>query len=245
MRNRARPSAIYSLMGIAVRIAERMGIHRDGARLGLSIVRSEERRRIWWQLQSMEISIGQLTGNISMTLFGEWDAKMPSNFEDHDLHAGILELPRERPDLTSISHCLWRYFILKYQRDDRDDKGRVEGLMYLLSPLVPLAEKDAKIQDLNQQLNSRFVQSCDPLNPLHLYMQIGIRSFHLAALRTARQPSLINAKISEMSMEDRDSFLEICMKATEYYVLCKENIALRRFQWHNEIYFQWTACKLA
>lgn len=52
MRTRARPAALFSLTGIASRIAERMGLHRDGTTLGLSPLRSEERRRIWWQVSS-------------------------------------------------------------------------------------------------------------------------------------------------------------------------------------------------
>lgn len=32
-----------------------MGLHHDG---GVSVLRNEERRRIWWQLQHMEIAMG-------------------------------------------------------------------------------------------------------------------------------------------------------------------------------------------
>lgn len=52
MRNRARPAAIFSLTGIASRIAERIGLQRDGTTLNLSHLRSEERRRMWWQVLS-------------------------------------------------------------------------------------------------------------------------------------------------------------------------------------------------
>jgi hypothetical protein len=68
MRNRAAPAALFTLMGIATRVAERMGLHRDGDTLGLSVLRSEERRRMWFQLQYMEIMIAPLVGSLSMTL---------------------------------------------------------------------------------------------------------------------------------------------------------------------------------
>ena len=63
MRNRAHPAAIHSFIGIAVRIAERIGLHRDGDELGITVLRSEEGRRIWWQLQHMEIDMGLLIGS--------------------------------------------------------------------------------------------------------------------------------------------------------------------------------------
>lgn len=60
MRNRAKPATSFSLLGVAVRIAQRMGLHRDGRALGLPPVQAEERRRVWWQLQYLEIAVAQL-----------------------------------------------------------------------------------------------------------------------------------------------------------------------------------------
>jgi hypothetical protein len=109
MRNRARPATLFSLMGIAVRIAQRMGLHRDGSLLGLPPAEAEERRRVWWQMQHMEILISQLLGCLSITLYANWDAKLPANLDDDDIYPGMEDLPSDRTGLTSMSHCLWRY----------------------------------------------------------------------------------------------------------------------------------------
>ncbi|GAB7354459.1 hypothetical protein MBLNU459_g4942t2 [Dothideomycetes sp. NU459] len=211
MRNRAHPAAIHSLTGVASRIAERMGLHHDGDALGIPVLRSEERRRIWWQLQHMEIDMGQLIGTFSMMIYADWDTKMPSNLEDRDLHPNVQVLPPARRGLTNISHCLWRYQILNMQRDTMENGGE------------------------------QFLQHCEPLNPLHVHTQIGIRSFVLAARRMARQPALANVKLSDMSPREREDFLAICTKGFEYYVLSKTTDSLRGFQWHMENYFPWAA----
>ncbi|KAL9054490.1 MAG: hypothetical protein Q9162_004136 [Coniocarpon cinnabarinum] len=101
MQNRARPYALFSIAGIAVRIAERLGIHRDGEHLNLPIAQAEERRRIWWHLQHMEITNGRMTGTLPMTLWASWDCKMPSNLEDEDIHPALTHLPPERAGLTN------------------------------------------------------------------------------------------------------------------------------------------------
>jgi len=230
MRNRARPAALFSLIGIASRIAERMGIHRDGTSLSLPPFRSEERRRVWWQLQNMEIMTAQLTGSITMTIYADWDAALPQNLEDQDLRPDMQALPPERHGLTTISSCLWRYQILYMQRRMRQPDGsRVKGISWMLSPQVSLAEKDAQIDTVEKELGSQFLQHCEPLNPLHVHMQIGVRSLVLAARRVARQPALMNAKISEMSTGERDDFLGLCMKCLEYYVLSQKTEMLRGF----------------
>lgn len=45
------PRAVWSLTGVAIRIAEGMGMRLDGTLLGLSPFETEIRRRIWWQLK--------------------------------------------------------------------------------------------------------------------------------------------------------------------------------------------------
>lgn len=243
MRNRGRPAAVFSLIGIASRIAERMGLHRDGDDLGLPVLRSEERRRMWWQLQHMEIAIAQLVGSITMTIYADWDTKLPGNLEDHDLRPDIQTLPPDRHGLTIMSHCLWRYQILYMQRTMRQPDGSRKGLSWMLSPRVPLIDKDAMLDACEKALGEQFLQHCEPLNPLHVYIQIGIRSFIIAARRLVRQPALINAKISEMSPREREDFLGTCTKSLEYYLLSERTETLRGFQWHNENNFHWAACK--
>ncbi|KAF2670825.1 hypothetical protein BT63DRAFT_202494 [Microthyrium microscopicum] len=241
IRNRARPAAIYSLLGIACRIAERMGLHRDGTVFGLFPVRTEERRRMWWQLQYMDIAIARLVGNVSLTVFASsWDTKIPSNLEDSDLSSDMVAMPAERKGLTDMSPCLWRYSIIQMNREAPAKDG-FEKLTWPLSPQVPLEEKEAKINSIEKMLAERFLQHCEPINPLHVHIQIGIRQFVLAARSSARQPSLSNAKISEMTIERRNEMLEICSKSLEYFVMSQTTPSLLGFRWSNDVHFQ-VAC---
>jgi hypothetical protein len=242
MRNRARPAAIHSLLGIACRIAERMGLHRDGSVFGLSAVRCEERRRMWWHLQYMDIAVARLVGNLSLTVFANWDTKMPSNIEDSDVSPGMETMPSERKGLTNISPCLWRYSIIRMNRETPGNTG-FEKMTWPLSPHVPLEEKEAKIDSIEKMLAERFLQHCELLNPLHVHIQIGIRQFVLAARSNARQPSLANAKISEMTQKTRDEMLEICSKSLEYFVLSQTTPSLLGFQWSNDTHFQVASCE--
>lgn len=244
IRNLARPSAVHSLLGIASRIAERVGLHHDGDKLKIPVHRSEERRRMWWQLQHMECDMGLLIGNISMTIYADWDTKMPSNLEDRDLYPNLETLPAPRRGLTNISHCLWRYQILYMQRETRSSRGvPTKALPWMLSPSISLTEKDAMIDICEATLGSQFLQYCEPLNPLHVHIQIGVRLFVLAARRVARQPALVNVKISEMSTRERDEFLGICRRCLEYWVLSEGTESLRGYRWHNENYFPWPGCE--
>lgn len=239
----ARPPAMFALMGIASRIAERMGLQRDGDILGLSVLRSEERRRMWWQLQFLEIAVARHVGSIPLSLFAEWDAKLPANLEDEDLTPDTQSLPAPRKKLTGMSHCLWRYEILHTQREMRRTNGGGKGLAWMLSPRVSLEEKDALLDEVETKLGTKFVQHCELLNPLHVLIQLGIRSYLLAARRTARQPALVNAKLSEMSKKNRDDMLDICTKLMDYSIMTRTTESIKGFLWHDDNYFQWIGCE--
>jgi hypothetical protein len=229
-------------MGIASRVAQRMGLHRDGSAFGLSALRSEERRRIWWQLQFMELATARLVGTLSLSIFATWDTKTPGNLEDSDFNPMTEVMPIERKGLTSISPCLWRYSILQRRRDMLG-KNNSGDLSWMLSPHLTLAEKEAKIEELEGILAERFLKHCELVNPLHVHIQIGIRQFGLAARSNVRQPTLVNAKISELLPKVREDLLGICSKSLEYYVLSQTTPSLSGFRWVDAIFFQVPSCK--
>jgi hypothetical protein len=220
-------------MGVAGRVAERMGLHRDGQLLGLSVLRSEERRRMWWQLQYMELTVANHVGALSSSVFGKWDARIPANLDDHELGPETKSLPAERPTLTSMSNCLWKYFVLQRHRD----------LRWASDSTSPWEAATAMIDKIEEALRLKFVQHCEFIDPLHVNLHLGICQINLAARRAIRQPALINAKISDMSRRQRDELLEICMKNLEYCILIQTSETLRGYAWQNSVFFPWAACE--
>jgi hypothetical protein len=190
----------------------------------------------------MEIATARLIGNLSLTVFASWDTKIPSNLEDSDLSPEMEAMPAERRGLSTMSPCLWRYNIIQMNRETLGRSGS-ERMSWPLSPHVPLEEKEANIDSIEKMLAERFLQYCELLNPLHVHVQIGIRQFILAARSSARQPSLVNAQISQMTQEMRDEMLEICSKSLEYYLMSQTTVSLVGFRWGNDIHFQVACCE--
>jgi hypothetical protein len=54
---------VWTMTGLATRIANALGIHRDGAQFGLSPFETEMRRRLWWQV----CTLGTLTSRFAPT----------------------------------------------------------------------------------------------------------------------------------------------------------------------------------
>ncbi|KAF3063909.1 hypothetical protein GL218_02305 [Daldinia childiae] len=90
--------AAWILNGVTVRIAQKMGLHRDGEFLGLSPFETEMRRRIWWQIILLDAMYALMSGLGHSLLPRSWDTKPPLNLNDSDLYPTMTTLqPKDSP----------------------------------------------------------------------------------------------------------------------------------------------------
>ncbi|KAH6657802.1 fungal-specific transcription factor [Truncatella angustata] len=94
---------IWALNGLAIRISQSIGLHRDGQKLGLSPFESEMRRRLWWHFLSRDGRASEDYGIQTTTgLSPLSDARLPLNIHDDDLYPEMDELPPERKGFTRM-----------------------------------------------------------------------------------------------------------------------------------------------
>ncbi len=233
--------SLWSLMGIIVCNAERYGLHRDGTLLGLPPYETERRRRVWWELQHLDMALGVKSGSMSLSLQAPWDARLPLNIEDEDIEPSMREAPEEREGLTSMSQCLWTYWVLDLQRSFCHADGTKLGFSWPADKSLSAVEKNTLIDRLETDLNKRYVQFCDPIRPLHLLVQILARAFISGMRRLTLHPLAHNGKISDLSEDHRKRLLDVCIQGLEYDVALHSNPSLKHFRWRFQGYFQWSA----
>lgn len=69
---------IWTLTGLVVRIAQTLGIHRDGSHFGLAPFEIEMRRRLWWQVCVLDARSSEDHGCDPTIIEAQFDAKMAS-----------------------------------------------------------------------------------------------------------------------------------------------------------------------
>lgn len=107
LRLQNRGKGIWILNGLAIRIAQSLGLHRDGKKLGLSPFQSEIRRRLWWHLLCRDSRAGEdygLENTNSPLLF--CDVELPANVNDTDLEPDMKAAPVPRPGWTPMTFSL-------------------------------------------------------------------------------------------------------------------------------------------
>lgn len=94
------------LLALEVKLAMRMGYHRDPNHFpDISTLHGEMRRRVWASVLLGDVLISSQMGMPRMVSDGQWDTREPRNLDDGDLGEEVGELPLSRPE-TEVTTAL-------------------------------------------------------------------------------------------------------------------------------------------
>lgn len=108
--------SMYVLVGMLVRLAFRMGYHRDSSRFpNISPFTGELRRRQWIIIMSIDLVTSAQVGLPRMIQPFMYDTQEPRNLNEEDLYEDIREVPAPRPE-TELSQLLYSIFLTRIRR---------------------------------------------------------------------------------------------------------------------------------
>ncbi|ESZ92063.1 hypothetical protein SBOR_7563 [Sclerotinia borealis F-4128] len=102
----------YVVLGVAVRLALRLGLHRDPDKVGgeMTPFEGEMRRRLWNILRQIDLLASFQIGLPGMIESIDSDVLLPRNLNDLDFDEDCTELPPSRPDseVTSMTYIRFK-----------------------------------------------------------------------------------------------------------------------------------------
>lgn len=226
------------MSGIAIRLALKMGLHRDGTALGLPPFETEMRRRLWWHIVHVDARITDVLGTRPSSDLACGDAKNPLNCKDEDLDPGITQLPEPRPGITPITLCVIRCEIndsLKSISSSPTASMRWEGLMG--DPDIPASKKHNIIDEIEDRLERKYMRYCDPSNSFHTYISIIIRSSLCKMRLFSHKPPSFTRQIPD---SDRDIVFANASKLMGYVALLRGGSpGLDKYMWQIGTSYLW------
>lgn len=108
-RNRDAEVGVWVLVGMIVRLAMRMGYHRDPKYYpSISPFRGEIRRRVWTFVRQSDLLFSFQIGLPSMIRLADCDTAVPRNLFDDEFDEDTKELPISRPptEATPVSYMI-------------------------------------------------------------------------------------------------------------------------------------------
>ncbi|KAM6515732.1 hypothetical protein FALCPG4_013945 [Fusarium falciforme] len=248
LRNRHGKDTAWIVTGTALRMAIKMGYHRDGELLGLSPFETEMRRRIWWHIMLQDVT-HTLTSALSCSQMPiSWDCKMPRNFNDADLFPGSVDPVQPRESPTEMAFCLISYQIAKSILSLESLRGTAG-----LEIATIWNTEDVAGNPVTSSILQRYREDLDALDQALLdierrYVSASAGKVHTAALSLRR---VLISKGREMivpMMEQpewgieiftvEDNLFKIIIIKNELFASFDEQMDLAGFLWYAKVQFQ-------
>jgi Fungal specific transcription factor domain len=149
------PRAVWSLTGVAIRVAEGMGMRLDGKLMGLSPFESEIRRRIWWQINLHDFRAAELCGQAKFRDFklDETTPTKPANVNDSDLYPVMPRAPVESTRPTEMVWCMLRAELATFAA------AQIAKMQKLSKAALTTSEEFAAMDDLKRK--DTFIQELE------------------------------------------------------------------------------------
>ncbi|KAI1412342.1 hypothetical protein F5Y13DRAFT_199975 [Hypoxylon sp. FL1857] len=160
------------LAGAAVKLGQRMGLHRENTDPKISFFEREMRTRLWWQLRCIDArSRAVCTPGIGPPPESEFgDVRLPLNVNDADLHPDMVEAPIEHGRPTEMLCILLKLEVFNWLRSSSKAPRIFDSIIH--GPArgkMSTSLEDAKeaINELEEIYRKRFTTKCDKNIPLH------------------------------------------------------------------------------
>lgn len=246
-----------------MRIATRLGLHRDCARFGMSPFETELRRRLWWQTVIFDKRLAEMTGSpITALTSSSNDCCLPLNVNDPDLHPSAKDPPVPATGASEMLFSLTRIELTVAASTTslggrngrfRPDPSATVTHQNSVSPSSQSPEGDKNRdmdssahcppQDLDAYrayFDAVYLQHCDPTVPIQhftLLMAHGtLCKLRIFSFMCRGEPS------STLSLQERDSLFLAAIQMVEYDTLVYTTESLRGFRWYADLYVPMLGC---
>ena len=172
--------SFWTLTGTASRIAQRMGVHRDGADYGFPPFETEMRRRLWWTMRHLDFSAGELCGSDLTPTITIGDALPPLSINDADISPSSVSLPPERPGATEMMYpCIYNV-VAKHFRENIAHLAKQPGSTWEMKAgdprLQAIVEKMHPLRErVRDEVKTRFLDFADPSVPVQRFVIMRLR----------------------------------------------------------------------
>ncbi|KAE8382742.1 fungal-specific transcription factor domain-containing protein [Aspergillus bertholletiae] len=232
---------VWSMTALAVRLAQGMDLHRDGASLGLDPFQAEMRRRLWWTIHMLDVSSYEDHGTEPIINEDMFDARLPLNVNDDDIYPGMRELPAERTGGTEMTFGLMRFKAITILRQASCASG---------SP--PQENKEAsakyylsKVEEVRQHLKETYLQHCNLDIPIFWAGDIVSRLILAKACLVAYYPTLYCDERSSRPECLRERVVQFALEILELAYQIGDHPVIPQWGWHLKSYVQWDAMAVA
>jgi hypothetical protein len=232
----------WTLTGLAIRIAQGLGIHRDGTNFDLSPFDTEIRRRLWWALCALDLRSAEELGTDLTITDRSFDTQLPSNINDSEIDPDTVKLPPPRDGRSDCAVALVRYEICALSR-------RLHTISTAMAPISPddaaatLAERERMLIEVYDKVENKFLKRPLVADDDSLFWMAALVARVIVAKMglVIYQPMLFSTNKDDVSTEIRDRVFISAIEIVEYNHILNTDEKCKQWRWLFQTYRQWHA----
>ncbi|KAI1824989.1 hypothetical protein F4861DRAFT_548043 [Xylaria intraflava] len=228
VRRHDSPRFVWMMLGLAIRMAQGLGLQRDGAHFKhLTPFEVETRRRVWYALCALDVRSSQDQGTDFTIQYGSFDTELPKNINDDDIDVHTKESPEERKGLTDTTICIVSLGINNISRQ-------------MMLPGVSIDDQRRLLQDSYQSLEERYLRFATESGDM-IYRELVLVARLLGAklMLLSHLPILFSSPSENFSDNLRNELLVAALGVVELNHSLYAERAYRRWRWIFQTYTHW------
>ena len=231
---------VWTLTGLLIRLAQALGVHRDGEQFGVSPFETEMRRRLWWQICTLDVRASEDHGTDPSIIEQSFDTKFPLNINDEDLTTTMKEPPPEREGWTEMGFDLIRFSVsTTVRRLSWAPPG--PGPCRVRNAGLSLEDKERMIEDLHQYLEKKYLRFCDTTVPLHWVAATVARLIMAKMWLVVHHPFSRADRGVGLPQETKDRLFSTSVEVVDFSRLLETEKTTIKWGWLFRTYVQWHA----
>ncbi|KAE9372011.1 hypothetical protein N431DRAFT_466303 [Stipitochalara longipes BDJ] len=235
VRRHDSPRFVWMMTGLAIRMGQALGLHRDGSHFEhLTPYNIEMRRRVWWSLCMLDVRASEDQGMEYTLALGSYDTKPPLNINDSDIDPKTAQMPTAREGITDMTFPLVSCGI-----------GDIAKQMMTLSSKggVPdMEEHNRLLNEMYQVLDRGYLQYSTEAGNILYWIQVNVVRLVMGKMTLITHlPLLFSSPNEHFSDKIRIKLLIAAIEVAEYNHALNAEQAARQWRWVYQTYIHWHA----
>lgn len=235
LRRHDSPRFVWMMVGMAIRMAQSLGLHRDGSHFkNLSPYDVEIRRRVWWTICMLDVRASEDQGTEYTIPIGSFDTKIPLNINDADIGPETKEMPPERRALTDMTFPVDVFKICELTRQIMSPGNKEHA--------PSLQEQIHLVQELYNVIEQEYIHTSK--EDVSIVWSVGITCVRLTMSKMTLMihlPLLGPSMDEKASDEIRNKLLVSAIEVAEWNHALNAEQAWRQWRWMYQTYTHWHA----
>ncbi len=227
------PRWVYMMTGLVIRMAQYLGLQRDGSHFPhLTPFEMEMRRRVWWAICMLDLRAAEDQGMDMTIAQGTFDTKIPLNLNEMDIDPETKQMPPERHGITDMSFC-------------RTSAGMTEIMRQMTAnsaenSVAGLEEQDRMLNQIYQNFEQQYLQHTTESASITYWVAVTVTRLIMAKMTLiVFLPVLFSAPGEHVSDEIRAKLLVSAIEVAEYNHALNAEEACRHWRWVYQSHTHW------